>query len=77
MLVPEDKVESFTMLCKTRLPMTTDERQLIQTVICAALETEHIVFKDPNILVEAVIRNPQKRAEILSFAESILSENIQ
>lgn len=77
MLVPADKVAAFSALCKARLPMTTDERQLIQTVICAALETEHLVFKDPDILVEAVIRNPHKRAEILCFAESILAENIQ
>lgn len=44
-LVPADKIKAFTALCEARLTPTTDERQLIQTVVLAALETEQIVLK--------------------------------
>lgn len=76
-LVPEDKISSFTALCAARLMPTTDEKQLIQTIVMAALETEHIVFKDPEILIEAVIRNPRLREEMLAFAEQLLTQNLQ
>jgi hypothetical protein len=77
LLVPADKVKAFTALCQARVVPTTDERQIIQTVVMAALETEQIVFKDPDILVEAVIRNPRLHDEVLAFAEQFLTQNLQ
>lgn len=76
-LVPADKIKAFTALCEARLTPTTDERQLIQTVVLAALETEQIVFKDPDILVEAVIRDQGMHKEVLAFAEQLLTKNLQ
>lgn len=76
-LVPENKVASFTALCAARLMPTTDERHIVQTVVMAALETEQIMFKDPDILVEAVIRNPRMRDSVLAFAEQLLTQNLQ
>ncbi len=77
LLVPADKIQTFTALCAARLMPTTDEKQIIQTLVMAAMETEHIVFKDADILVEAVIRNPRMHAEALAFAEQILTQNLQ
>ena len=77
LLVPADKVKAFTALCEARLMPTTDERQIIQTVVMAALETEQIVFKDPDILVEAVIRSPRMHEGVLAFAEQLLTQTLQ
>lgn len=70
-------IQRFKETLDRRLVPTTDEKSMVQAVVMAALETEQLKIDRPEIIVEALLCNPEKRAEAVAYYESLLKKNIQ
>jgi hypothetical protein len=71
-----DTMQRFTECLERRL-VITDEKSMVQSVVMAALEVEGLELKHPEMITEAVLANPEMKAEALGFVESILNKNLQ
>lgn len=75
--MPVDNLDRFKMILKSRVYNTADEREVMQMVVMAALEAEGLKLRRPEVIVEALLANPEMRAEAVCYVEEILKGNIQ
>ncbi len=77
-LLPDTKAAKtleFVSKLEQTLPYAAKEREIIRNIVLAALSTEGVDLK-PDIIVEAVFANPERKAQFLKMAERIMKKNI-
>ncbi len=71
------QVNEFEKRLAQDLMCVAGEENIIRTVVMAALETEGLDMRKPEIIVESVLANPEIKAEMLNMAENIMRQNLQ
>lgn len=69
------KTLEFVSKLEQTLTYAAKEKDIIRNIVLAALSTEGLELK-PDIIIEAILAEPTRKAQFLKMAEGIMKKNI-